>query len=113
MNVIAHHCNIREMSLEFFRQFGLVIMALDNIEARYHHHLPQNLREPDLHLPEPASSRRRNHRVPRPSPIHPSAQDKMLQLLEKTHPRADLPSLHNPKTAGKTNPLYSVGEVCV
>lgn len=33
--IMAHHCNIRDKSLEFFKQFNLVIMALDNIEARY------------------------------------------------------------------------------
>lgn len=35
LNIEAHHMNIIDLPISFFRQFGFLIMALDNIEARY------------------------------------------------------------------------------
>lgn len=35
LKVEAHHRNIRELPVPFFRQFDYLIMALDNIETRY------------------------------------------------------------------------------
>lgn len=39
-NITAHHKNIKELPINFFKQFNFLIMALDNIEARYqnYHH---------------------------------------------------------------------------
>jgi ubiquitin-like 1-activating enzyme E1 B len=34
LNIEAHHMNIKDLQISFFRQFGFIIMALDNIEAR-------------------------------------------------------------------------------
>lgn len=36
LNIEAHHMNIKDLQIAFFKQFGFLIMALDNIEARYH-----------------------------------------------------------------------------
>lgn len=33
-DIIAHHKNIKELPISFFKQFNFVVMALDNIEAR-------------------------------------------------------------------------------
>lgn len=35
LNIEAHHMNIKDLQISFFKQFGFLIMALDNIEARY------------------------------------------------------------------------------
>lgn len=34
LNIQAHHTNIKDLPIAFFRQFGFLVMALDNIEAR-------------------------------------------------------------------------------
>jgi ubiquitin-like 1-activating enzyme E1 B len=34
LDIIAHHKNIKELPINFFKQFNFLIMALDNIEAR-------------------------------------------------------------------------------
>ncbi len=34
-DIVAHHKNIKELPINFFKQFNFVVMALDNIEARY------------------------------------------------------------------------------
>jgi len=35
LNIEAHHMNIKDLPISFFRQFTFIILALDNIEARY------------------------------------------------------------------------------
>lgn len=35
LNIEAHHVNIKELKISFFKQFSFIIMALDNIDARY------------------------------------------------------------------------------
>ena len=35
LNIEAHHCNIKDLPLSFFNQFQYLVMALDNVEARY------------------------------------------------------------------------------
>jgi len=34
LNITAHHMNIKDLPISFFRQFNFIILALDNIEAR-------------------------------------------------------------------------------
>lgn len=34
MDIVAHHKNIKELPINFFKQFNFIVMALDNIEAR-------------------------------------------------------------------------------
>ena len=34
MNIQAHHTNIKELTISFFKQFNFLILALDNIDAR-------------------------------------------------------------------------------
>jgi ubiquitin-like 1-activating enzyme E1 B len=34
-NIEAHHHNIKELPISFFKGFQIIILALDNIEARY------------------------------------------------------------------------------
>lgn len=34
LNITAHHMNIKDLPIAFFRQFHFIILALDNIEAR-------------------------------------------------------------------------------
>ena len=34
LKIEAHHKNIKELEISFFKQFGVIIMALDNIDAR-------------------------------------------------------------------------------
>lgn len=33
-NIIAHHSNIKSFSIDFFKKFNFLVLALDNIEAR-------------------------------------------------------------------------------
>jgi ubiquitin-like 1-activating enzyme E1 B len=33
-DIIAHHKNIKELPISFFKQFQFLVMALDNVEAR-------------------------------------------------------------------------------
>lgn len=35
LNIHAHHMNIKELPIEFYKQFNFLVMALDNIDARY------------------------------------------------------------------------------
>lgn len=32
--ISAHHCAVQDKSVDFFREFQLVVLALDNFEAR-------------------------------------------------------------------------------
>jgi ubiquitin-like 1-activating enzyme E1 B len=34
LRITSHESNVYDLPLSFFRQFGVVIMALDNVEAR-------------------------------------------------------------------------------
>ncbi len=34
LDIHAHHCNIRDLPLNFFRQFNFIVLALDNVDAR-------------------------------------------------------------------------------
>jgi hypothetical protein len=35
LDIVAHHKNIKELPINFFKHFQFLVMALDNIEARY------------------------------------------------------------------------------
>jgi len=34
VNVVAHHCRIEEKPAEFYKQFTLIVLGLDSLEAR-------------------------------------------------------------------------------
>lgn len=34
LNIEAHHMNIKDLPISFFKQFNFMVLALDNIEAR-------------------------------------------------------------------------------
>ncbi len=54
-DIVAHHMNIKELPINFFKQFNFLVMALDNIEARYSFDLIQEITwtrlESDLTFP--------------------------------------------------------------
>ena len=35
LSIEAHHMNIKDLPISFFKQFNFIVLALDNIEARY------------------------------------------------------------------------------
>ena len=43
LNIEAHHMNIKELPINFFKQFNFLVMALDNIEARYPFFNPETM----------------------------------------------------------------------
>ena len=46
-DIVAHHMNIKELPINFFKQFNFLVMALDNIEARYSFNRLKKLCEQD------------------------------------------------------------------
>jgi molybdopterin/thiamine biosynthesis adenylyltransferase len=34
LNIHAHHLNVKDLPISFFKKFNFIVLALDNVEAR-------------------------------------------------------------------------------
>jgi tRNA A37 threonylcarbamoyladenosine dehydratase len=122
VRIEAYHANIKddEFNVEWFKSFGIVFNALDNLDAR--RHVNKMCLAADVPLIESGTTgfngqvqviRKVDIELCVKSPSDANStlgRIAMLRLHAKSHAQV-VPCLHNPKHTNAADPLHRVGQV--